>query len=434
MKKTISKILLVLVLSVPFIVKADMGAPMIRDYEAVITTDRTISCKKSGGNKSVQIGKGSIVKVYGTLDEDSIDRMFFTTDGEYECDVKDGEFKPVNEEVLPTTENSYDTKTYTKIEVIGDSVSIRKGPDEAYDEVASVPKGTFLKYRYVIEDEGQGAHSYAYVEYKGAKGWVNLIFSVTEYVENTWRKFIAAADTKTKCGTIPRNTVLSVIKTTGIRTYILFYNNCEFTYDYEMPLVEFDSEYGYGLLTKDAKIYEYADTTSSVLGKMDKGSKIEDYAHAEYYESGTNEKRYFYVKYKDVTGWILVTDGMLDDTYYEETTSTTTAANQETTKKAKEKKTKKKNNNIVIICSIVAVALALTATVVIIIINKKRKNKKVDKVEEVKTEEVKEETDSVESTEETKETSTNEETVDTEETPEEETVETEPEEEKEDTE
>ena len=61
MKKRISKILLVMVLSVPFMVKADMGAPMIREYEAVITTDRKITCKD--GKKTMTLSKGDKVVI-----------------------------------------------------------------------------------------------------------------------------------------------------------------------------------------------------------------------------------------------------------------------------------------------------------------------------------------------------------------------------------
>ena len=401
MKKRISKILLVMVLSVPFMVKADMGAPMIREYEAVITTDRKITCKD--GKKTMTLSKGDKVKVSGSvIDDDEASYYITSLDYHYECDIKVGEFAPVDAEVKPTDSNVYDQKEYTTFEVAVDNLTVRKGPDVAYEEVGKLQKGTIAKFRYINDSDGMPA--YVYVDYNGIKGWINITGKniLVTLDNNVKRSYIASKDTQTKCGVIPRNTVVAAVKAYGLNYgHILLYNGCEFEASGIYTLEYMDGSEIYGKLTKDTKIYEYADTSSKVLGTAKKGEYLS--AIADSYGSDYTLD-FIYVHQNGVKGWVKYYEGLIDDNAIDETTTTTTqAVETTTTKKAKEKEEKKSGKDIVVICVIVAAGLAVAALSTILIINKK-KNKKVEKKEEVKVEEqpVQEETTSEETTEEEK--------------------------------
>ena len=385
--KKLGKLLALSLLCVPFAVKADMGAPDIREYEVIITSDNQIKCEKWEGRNKVSktVTKGEKGRVYGGVDE--IYRTFYTSD-DYYCDIKTSDYIPVDSEVKPGDKDVEDRGQDVNIEIMAQNgVDVRKGPDSVYEKVGHIDKGAKLTYRYYAT--GESGTAFIYVEYNDVKGWINVLDKAVLFdsSNNEYKsKYITAKRVNTSCGLLERNMIFEEKKTydrwSGID--ILEYNGCEFerpdTTDFVyMGEVELPST----ILNKDTKIYEYADTSSKVLATVGKGVDLN--VEAEYYNNNGNSWNldYLYVIQGGTKGWVKYDNKLFveDDSYTTTTTTTesttTTTVEEETTEavvsnnnsKSKIQKTKET----IIISLVVGIALALTAIVIILIVNKKKK-------------------------------------------------------------
>lgn len=150
-----------LILISPILVKADMGAPMIKEYDVVVTDKNGLKME----NSSTVIPYDTKVKV--TYEYESGGKLL----GSVEYNGKYGEIdlskvKPFNEKV---NYKDYDKlETPSKLYVFEKGAYLYKGPSKVYGKVdgnVEIPVGEEVEYQY--HDD-----VWAYVTYKGTSGWV----------------------------------------------------------------------------------------------------------------------------------------------------------------------------------------------------------------------------------------------------------------------
>lgn len=394
--KKLLKILLLIVLIIPVIAKADMGAPEIIQYTAIVV--------KEGGVDYYSYSEGGL-KVGGHLDKDTTVNVQFESirDGEtylYSCKDDNNCFFVKSTDVLPKEEGlvSPDQNPVYKLSepneflVVVDEVDVREGPSAAYKSLGTLKKGYKGTYKYQLS-------SHIYVEENGLKGWVEMIDK--QVLTKSKTKYIAKYNLKTECGTIPENTIVDSPWTTTMwdGVSIISYHGCD-TY-----VNTFKSSALYSL-TDDStqetfatgKIYETA-RMEKTLTTVPEGATIT--LLASYDGVGGPSTRY--VEYNGVKGWF-IEDKYYDDikanlpanepieektsdppveipkeTPTEQPTETPTEQPTETTGETKKDDSKESKGldtlTIVLMCVIGALAIALAAVITIVLVNKKKKAK-----------------------------------------------------------
>ncbi len=385
MKKKVSLLVLLFLLFMPLIAKADMGAPMVRTYEAVVIkvdgADYYEQDNDWNWEKKGHLNKDDKVKIEFESTDDGEVYLAFNKGGGYYF-VKASDVAPLEKEVKPNGEGIIELDKEQKIRVEAkEGVEVKKGPSVAYETVGTLKKGTEATYKYEIDESG-----YIYVDTGDIKGWVltlegTVLFSGGDYV--------LADDIELTCGKVPANTVLKDTWYTDMWTgdILIEYKNCKdyFNWFKDSRFVVYGRNIT-GNVTKEAVMYEKPNMKKKV-GTIPKDGKMkiysENYIEDEY---DPDAKALIYVEYDGQKGWI-VTDNII---YNDEKFEDEEEKKQEVEEPKEEKKESKEDDEeeeskidtktIVIVCVVGAGAFALGAIATIILVN--RKNKKARKQEE----------------------------------------------------
>ena len=380
------KFLLICLLCLPVIVKADMGPPETKQYELVVTNPDGIDYyKDEEGNP-----------VAGHIKKDEVITVTWEYEGEYHIELKNGNYgiiksvsgtSLIKDEIDPTKEKTEDIfKSDTEQEAIvyaNEGVDLYKGPSSVYEKVAHVKKGTKLKYYYSVGDT-----TYIYTEYNGKKGWAEILDE--KILISTKEDYIAKSDIKTSCGTISKNKVVRIDYKTDNWSGkgLVNFDNCEtlvsiFKSNELLPVIK-----NYATTKSNLKIYEYFDDKGKELGTIPSGSKI-IYIASSFQIQDETEKRDMYVEYNNIRGWIkalgkdydfsdeeLKNNNILDEISDKEQPSEEKKEDiKEEPEVISNNKKTDKADDYVLICVIVGASVAVSSLITIIIMNNKNKKK-----------------------------------------------------------
>ena len=402
--KKIFKMFILIIILFPFVVSADMGAPVIPEYEGIVI--------KEGGSDYYDItynnAKYSIKKV-GTLKKDSKIKVIYEenfdntvylayNDEKYNLFyVKASDVIPANDELSYTDSHVGKLDEASSFYVYSD-VEVKKGPSYSYETVGKLKKGTKGKYQYTIDDS-----IYIYVDIDGVKGWIGALDR--KVLTKKDMTYVIGKELNTKCGTIPVNTIFvnpydapdhDSMKY-GDGTTLVEINGCETfinTFHTDNVGVVYGDEGSNYKTIKEIKVYENKEFKKEV-GTIPAGVQLEMYASPNYTGPGPT-----YLQYKDIKGWV---DGeeanskvewveMTEEekeeakkeqeeleeekeTKEEETKTETTGEKEE----KKEEKKEKDSNDVVMICIIVALSLACGSLITLLLVNKKKKDTNEEK-------------------------------------------------------
>ena len=414
MKKYLS-LLLILLLSITFNVKADMGPPSIARFELVVSNKNGATCYDQKDGKFVATNK--------KIDYNKIVYLDYNYDGDYySISLKDEEINDnclVNIHDLSLKDSSFSQnnqsveKITPKYAIVfaGGGLNLRKGPSTMYSKVTLIPEKTILKLTHKAGD------LWYYTEYNGKSGWVSADYVAydEDYILYEFENVNIYSDKKLtkKIGTIPKLTDISNYVTFGEYSddagHYVNYNGIKgYTQRLHHKLIDkitIDKEVN--LYDKDNKVikkikpgiyecfigeYPIGDGygTDSVFLTSENGIiKLE-----QLYAKENEEKNYYELAYKSTTlkkdkGYIgeglfgekivkIDRSNVEDDNTSTPDPNNLIDVNDGKTNEVKEelKKQDKMNNETIIIIVLAAVVLALTITVIILLVNKK-KNKVV---------------------------------------------------------
>ncbi|MBR6133679.1 MAG: SH3 domain-containing protein [Bacilli bacterium] len=411
MKKIVKSLLLFILLLIPYIVKADMGMPMSREYDVVVTNPNGIDYYDY-----------NLIKI-GHYDTNTILTIEFesTINGTVYLNVKNNDGKNINvkasdvmlkeEEVTPKSEGV--TKIRKRKVLVGDKdLEIRKGPSIVYEEIGKVPANTELTVEYVVLDEFTNIKIYCYVEYKGTKGWIytigkNAYYSSKDDIEDEYPSIgdmgdeaLVVKTVKTSCGTLEPGTIIKEY------WYTDMYGNSSILYEkgdckdniatMKTGNVALLGQDGYkGKITQKTDLYDLP--KGKKIATLESGTEIVQYSYFFPYEEEDNT--YYYVEANNQKGWVAVPlDSKVNviDLTEELVKVPEKEVEEEPEEKKEDKKEKDKetkessmdSKTIIIICVVAGVSLALGALVTLLLVNKK--GKKENKVEKATKEEKKE--------------------------------------------
>lgn len=388
--KKIKLLLLLIVMLIPCMVKADMGAPMTRPYEMVVTAEDGIDYYDYQGNKMGHLNKGDKFSVSYAYDNKYT--ILVNNSG-----VKDNEksFRLSSlegtmlavEEITPESimdekNNGVSVEKVTKnngaIVYAPEGVDIRKGPSDVYDKVGHLDKDTTFNYLYSISG---GGVTHVYVDIDGVKGWIDILKSKV-LLENTSR-YIASMDLDLECATIPKNTILTPKYVTDAWTgqALLEKDECTKLWYYRKGLkgllVMYENE---TTDEKDLTVYEYAFNDGEKVVTIPANTKYKALAWGVYFDETTKKSSDMrYVNYNGKTGWITTyfDENVTPEEIPEPTTTTTTAA--VITPGYIDNRTPLEIILPYVISGLVGVLIVL---VIIILVNRKKKNKVEEKTSE----------------------------------------------------
>ena len=387
MKKVV-KFLLVFALIIPFVVKADMGAPMLRPYEAIVI--------KEGGIKSYDY---ATMKEKGTFKKDQILNVTYeiVQDGVKYLAVEDADgnsYYVKAEDVVAKEEevkvsDSWVSKEDSAIavKVYANEVTVRKGPSIAYKEIGKIKKGDTGSYKYYVHDS-----TYIYYESDSISGWVNYEENDEDAVLlKKWNDFIVTKPIKLSCGTVPTGTILKDIWVANVdfmRRALVEYNGCsQMVNALKSEELSYLGEPEVYTFSVDTKVYNDTQNQTKALIDIPKGERVIILARTPDY---VDENHSFYVIYKGVKGWtskiaynnLSEVEGGLNESEKESLKEQEIEIEKPEEKKEEEKKEDKKEDKkesngfdtmtIILICVIAGLTIALTATITIILVNKKK--------------------------------------------------------------
>ena len=385
MKKIIKLIMLMLFL-LPVTVKADMGVPGIKPYNAYVTKVEGTPYYESNweNNKTVlnKIGTLNYNEEIKVIYEEEIGKVtyaqFRKENKTYYIKVDDIVAKqdsyPI-EEATKCQENSNNeyytcSKTDEYIVLSEDGIEMHTGPARGYENIGeTIPKGTKLKFTHYEES------TWYYTEYKGIKGWVSELDGRIGKYEN--KKVInvrelniyetSTGENRKVLGTIKANTELTAEYSTDdwSSEYLITYNGINGYIDawgtalyQQAQTIELEND------SKMIDILSYNE--KELIKKINKGTKITyNYIYSDV------PTTYAYTTYNGKTGWVCIEgfEYLVENPSEIETTTTTTTTNKiviETNKSIS-------GIEIVILCVGAAIIVALTATVTVILVNKNNK-------------------------------------------------------------
>lgn len=318
--KRIFYAILGILLILPFAVKADMSAPMIERYKAVVTNPEGARLYEYGYDAEDDTSTGELVATDVFIPYNKT----IEVDGENEdgltawSDEYDGFFY-LKDITLVKKDYKIDTRNYREkfTSLVLKDVVIKKGPAEIYDSTGTIIKaGEKISIR-LIDSEW---NPWAYVEYNGTKGFINTMDGAVTYgpveVELITNSIIKLNNNNT----IPVNTVLKKD----------VYNLDPWSWGY---YVKYNGAYGYIAYSEavakndesieitaleDLNIYEQANeqidkNNLKVIGKLKKGTTFS----TKYYDNYQLCTAYY--EKDGIKGWIYTEydyDNELDDGNY----------------------------------------------------------------------------------------------------------------------
>lgn len=432
MKRYLS-LLLILLLSITYNVKADMGPPSIARFELIVSNKDGATCYEQKDNKFVATSKKIAYKqiVYLDLKQSNDYYSILLKNGDLkdggcvvklsDLSLKDSTFNLNNEDVSKLN------PTYAIVMASG-GLNMRKGPSTMYSKITTIPEKAIVKLLY------SAGSLWYYGEYDGKAGWIT---SDNYYLGMDANSILISMNdvdiysdkglTK-KIGTVP--------KFTEISNYIIFdrfegldaecYINYNGVKGYANLWAFNDKKAGKIKLLKEYKLYDLNDKVIKTLkpGIYDYSifSDYEEYAFLPK-ENGIikpqevkngEENAYEIVNYNNDT--VKKTSGFIGEglfgekvTKLNQESNATNENNKENpndlidvndgkTNELKEElnKQEKLDNETIIIIVLSCIVLILTVIVIILFVNKNKKNTHEAKVsnediKEINKEEVKEE-------------------------------------------
>ena len=408
MKKILLFIVSLMVL-VPNIVLADMGAPVVKEYEAEVSNPDGAAIYKYDSNQRKYIATEEKV-AYGTkIDVTSEYNGLITF--EYNnviVDIRVEDITPVEK-----TPKNIELGEKKNALVIRD-IEIKKGPAEAYETTGKTIKGnTNIEVRELKDVYT----AWVYVEYNGTKGYINSINNDVVFKSKYDSEIMIAKDSKIlsikgsdinledgaykveEIGSIPAYTIIKnpYEASQWTRAFYITYNNKSgFVYESD---VAHKVQHDY-LTTAKTKVYKEQDRNSKVVETLEKGYLLKK-PYVSYPENC--QSRIFYESAdKKIKGWIIddecgesdvrtvkVIDNS-EDNNDDTNIATTITTTEKITKDAEDEisdKLELSTKDYIIICLAGGMIVSLTALVTIILVNKKHKksdNNKEDQSEEKK--------------------------------------------------
>ena len=393
------KIILVLISLFILNVKADMGPPMIIEYEAVVTNKNGASCYSDGKKTSEIVPFGEVVKVMFEIDGKYVDASY----GENKsCNLRASDIKAKTDS-FSYKEDGVDKITSKKAIILAKGgLNMRKGPSIAYSKVVTIPQYSVVTLKY------RAGTFWYYAEYNGKSGWIS---GMNEYFGMEGDEILYSYNSvdiydmnnkNKKIGTIPPLTeitsYLELVQYTG-PAYLVNYNGIKGYVLYMPNKVE-----GTLQLLKDAKLYQ----GKKIVKTLSKGEKF-DFSNMDYSEMSETDTGFYL---PDQKGYVILDTNdykMINEPKKVEKTTmvigkglfgeknTTKPDNnneeqnevienrQEEVKEEVKEKTESKFNTkeIIIIVLLASILLALTALIIIKLVNMKKDKKVIEKVIEV---------------------------------------------------
>ena len=374
--KKLFYLLLGILLILPSVAKADMAAPGILTYKAVVNNPNGIDEYKIENGEKVKTGN----KIpYGTT--------FEIEDEEYDIVFLDDDYKTfVLLEDLTPAEKEYKLKDNEKGSKIAaltlKELDIKKGPASAYENTGiKIKAGTKITVTEILTDKSETP--WYYVEYNGTKGYVDsfggtIAFNIkekeiitdakTEIVgdhttDNVIKIIDANKKLKLKIGDLDMWTSYIYVEYDGVKGFIskgfIIEKNSKENFEYENETKVYDIVDFY---------INHDDGEAKVIATLPANTTVT----SEYYDF-FNDDIVYYEK-DGVKGWIYQKweeDEIEDIAPPEEPKKEEPKEEQ---KKEPKKEVKVKKNNTLYICIGAGILLSLTAIVIVILINKKKKN------------------------------------------------------------
>ena len=377
--------LLIGILLLPSMVKADMASPTVITYKAIVNNPNGIPEYKLSGDKYEKTGK--TVK-YGTVyvisGDEYIDE-YICADDDCKTYVRFTDLTTADKEYKINKENIGDEYKLTTIK----KVDIKSGPANLYETISTLEPGTVLKGHEIINitdildpvlEYIPSLNPWYYVEYNGVKGFVNSYGGTMMIGDLEEGEFMTAAKVEIK-----DPITLKVLKTIEPSTIIKaktgylddWSSDCYIEYDgvkgiadrYHLVSKHISEEEKYNKHTfkSDLNIYDVAYVGNEVGGGKVIGTLPANTTFTSYYEAD-----YGYIYYEDanIKGWV----NEYEDTPKKEEPI---VKPEEPKKEETDVVVKPKNDYTLYICIGIGVVLSLTAVITIILINKKKKNKEL---------------------------------------------------------
>ena len=396
--KTISKYLLLLILFIPCFVKADMGPPIMTEYQVRVTNPNGTTAVNIDGKEEGTFKYDEIITVHY---EKIINNELYG--GTYNKLVKISDTKLLTETVKLEKFKKEKRKYY----VFDDTNVLYKGPSKTYGKVepeTTLKKGTIVETEYYDE-------LWAYVEQDGVKGWVYKYTykGVAPYKEQTgmawmakdynYRKFKTLNEMKLYKSPKEKDVVATIPEDVDIEPTYAYPDDPHIPYFY----VSYDGKEGWmkidtieieggsynnalyypnGTYTVDnndgISMYKDYDSTSEVLETIPHKTKL----NVKFVLSGNHIWDWYQVEYNEKTGWVKgekvrfeIDETIPQPDNTEEEQETNIPNTEDTTMEKDEEQEKLSPREIIIICITTAVVASLTAFVTIKLINKKKETK-----------------------------------------------------------
>ncbi len=413
MKKICSLLIAVLMIFV-LNVKADMGPPMIANYEIVVANKDGAACYNDGKKTDKVIEYGKVLKVDYEVSGKYISVSYSVADGTVEsCELLTSDI------IVKDSTYSVNNSDVTKLDPVKavilakGGLNLRKGPATVYSRIMTIPQYSVVTLKYRV-----GTYWF-YIEYNGHKGWIsgdNQYFGYND--DNILYSYedVAIHDKNgKKIGTIPALTEITDYLTLVVYDGPLYYVNYKGTLGYVdyMP----NKVRGEVKVLADTKVYN----KKSVINTIKKDTTLV-YSIIKYENEGNDT--YFYIptekgiihlddenKYqlvgealdnKKTTGFI--GEGLFGEKKDETNDTSGRSYNEEENPIIPNNNENNNENNVVtpnsaddnafklskemiIICVLSCIILALTAFIIIKLVNNKKKESGVQN--EIKKEEPK---------------------------------------------
>ncbi|MBR1817770.1 MAG: hypothetical protein IJ772_02870 [Bacilli bacterium] len=375
MMKKILKSLILLILICPLFVKADMGAPQVRQYEIVVI--------KEGGIDYYQ--DPDYQKVAGHLNKEETAKVVMEYNDITNIEIENKYYYIKREGVIAkeseVTPSSSGVKKQVKIKsaIVNNKngVEVKKGPASMYEIIGTIPYNTELTWQYYIDNEGM---TDIYIEKDGLKGWVNIL-QAQVLIEND-NTYLITSDINTECGIIPANKALRATYKTDMWSGKTFFNykNCTIEKETRGTEIAFIPEQ---LPTNktfvDTTIYENKDFSGKVIATIPKNEEFIEIAYV-----SDREYRYatLFIKYQEYYGWIKVGEEGFDSTDKRVSSEEVIKElileekEEETIKETpvqEEKKEEPNTKDTIIMAVIAGFGLAIASLGLIILVNNKKK-------------------------------------------------------------
>lgn len=304
------KYLILMIIFIPALVKADMGAPMLGELEAVVSNPAGATCKDG---KKIDYGK-TVILLYNSVDDGTEYYSISVKNEKVGCEVKAKDISPIEYD-LNKLKHDYELVKYAYKET-----KMYNGPLDAYGEIeeVTIPAGTILKSQYYTD-------LYMYVTYNGTSGWVyyypylwkNNTGSTLADIGATSRQGSYTAkdmmlydnpfNGKELNTIVPADTKINLkyIYTSSPGEYGLYvtYNGIDgwIVNTEDINGIKYEIDISIYVTSDELNIYNSFDKGAKAIGKL---SKNQEY-NAKYIIQRGHGNGYLYIKTDNLSGWVM---------------------------------------------------------------------------------------------------------------------------------